>query len=766
MVALLTVLVATAAVVARPAPSVEPLLSRADLRPDLVADGPPVPGDLALAWEHGITRGAVVPSFWSGPADLGSGVAQVGPASAVDTATGDLVGVLPGLTAPDGTRLVQAGDAMLEVDPRSGEVLRRRSLPLVDGGVPVVLEALDGAVLAGVLPRDDREGFSTLVVLDDRLEEVLRLSPAAPWRVLARRWLVVPDRLLAPTRPGSGPVLGPDDELDDPHLVVDARDGREVARLPVRPDGAAALVGERLVMELEGSLVDVLARGGPRDLERGEVDVVGPLGDRVVVSLRPEDGTIALGLLDPDDPGEVELLGRVRRDALPDLRGGGPSAVALRGDDLVTVREGELTAYDVEGDVRWRATVPGAELAVLVDGHVVVGDDPRLFSPGEPGASVVVLRLADGQRVVTVPPPRRAVAPVVAADGAVLVGLASVGADPGPRDEFAPWLDAVTGDAVDPLPGGGGQGARMPLVGMVRRDGRSVAVRWSDDPDRPQGALRVGDDEPVGVAAPVEGRRWWRASGVVGEHVLAATLGPDGAAAATPGLALVLLDGGAVVQVDLPEGAWSAAVDGGTAVLFARDRVALLEAPPAGVDAVTPLWVVDSAVPLPSRSVLERATDVDVAVTDDAVVLANADRVEVRERADGRLRHAFGGDRVLAGVHVLGDVVVLRAANGTAVAHGLDDGRVRWRADGLPGAVSSTAVVGDHLLLGTADGQVVEVDADGAELRRVEVGQGAVTGIGLVDVTLVVGVDGVLRGFRTDGTGAGGGDGVEVPSLP
>ena len=143
-------------------------------------------------------------------------------------------------------------------------------------------------------------------------------------------------------------------------------------------------------------------------------------------------------------------------------------------------------------------------------------------------------------------------------------------------------------------------------------------------------------------------------------------------------------------------------------------------------------------------------------------------RISTRTSADGRLRHALGGDRVLAGVHVLGDVVVLRAADGTVVAHGLVDGRVRWRVDDLPGAVSSTAVVGDHLLLGTADGQVVEVDADGAAVRRVAVGQGAVTGIGLVDGTLVVGVDGVLRGFRTDGTGtgAGDGDGVEVPSLP
>jgi len=765
LLALLVLLVGAAAGLNRPAPAVDALLGRADLRPELVAAGPPPGGDLQLAWEHGLVQGAPQPAFWSGPADLGSGVALVGPTTAVDTASGETLGVLPGWTAPDGTRLAAAGDELLEVDPRSGQVLRRRALPLVDGGVPVVLEALDGAVLAGVVPPDGPQQFSALVVLDAQLREVVRLAPGTTARFLADRWLVVPDRLLAPTRPGSGPVLGPDDELDDPHLVIDVRDGREVARLPVPPDGAGAPVGDRLVVELDGGLVDALAPGGPRDLDRGEVDVVGGLGDRVVVSLRPEDGTIALGLLDPADPAGVELLGRVRLDGLPDVRGGGPSAVALRDRDLVTVHEGEVTAYDVAGDLRWRATVPGAEVAVLVDGHVVVAGDPRLFRPGALAASVVVLRLEDGARVATVPPPSQVVAPVVAADGAVLVGLGTVSADPRPRDELGPWLDAVTGSEASPPPGGGGEGARMPLVGVVQRDGRSVAVRWGSEGDRPAGALRVGDDEPLDVPVPDGQQAWWSASGVLGEHLLVATL-PAGPAPTAFGVALVGLDDGGAVQVELPAGDWSATVDGGIALLVAGGRMALLEAPPAGAESVVPGWVTDSTVVSPSRRAFGRAGPVDVAVTGDVVVVGRADRVEVRGRADGRLRHTLGGDRVLAGVHVVGDVVLLRGADGTAVAHGLDDGQVRWRTDGLPAAVSSSAVAGDHLLLGTADGVVVEVAAGGVQVRRLVVGDGAVVGIGLVEGTLVVGVDGVLRGFRTDGGGAVDGGRVEVPSLP
>ena len=124
----------------------------------------------------------------------------------------------------------------------------------------------------------------------------------------------------------------------------------------------------------------------------------------------------------------------------------------------------------------------------------------------------------------------------------------------------------------------------------------------------------------------------------------------------------------------------------------------------------------------------------------------------------GELRKEFVhrlaiGDGLVGVAGVDGNLGVVRTADGQEV----------WRRDAAIIAPTALAFTGDHLLVGTRDGRVIEHDSAGSVARIIDVGNGPVTSIAAAAGTLVVGVDDVIRGYRTDGDGLTSRDQVTVP---
>jgi len=135
---------------------------------------------------------------------------------------------------------------------------------------------------------------------------------------------------------------------------------------------------------------------------------------------------------------------------------------------------------------------------------------------------------------------------------------------------------------------------------------------------------------------------------------------------------------------------------------------------------------------------------------DDVVVLAERDGLGLRalRLADGAPAWSTALDApLLAGPVRVGDVVVHVGADGVVRATSLVDGRSAWSA--RLRATSLTAA-GDVVVVGTADGSVVALLADGSERDRLAVGTDAVVAVAVVRSTVLVVVDGDLVGVGVD----------------
>lgn len=136
---------------------------------------------------------------------------------------------------------------------------------------------------------------------------------------------------------------------------------------------------------------------------------------------------------------------------------------------------------------------------------------------------------------------------------------------------------------------------------------------------------------------------------------------------------------------------------------------------------------------------------------DDLLVLTDRGLSAVRA-GDGRVRWArplpaeAGSGLVIAGLDA---AFVLHAAGVTALE--LSDGAVRWQR-ALPAVAGAPTVVGDRLLVGTTDKDLVALEADtGALDWRWRLGGVLVGATGRDGIVYVAALDTLLRALRLDG---------------
>lgn len=171
-------------------------------------------------------------------------------------------------------------------------------------------------------------------------------------------------------------------------------------------------------------------------------------------------------------------------------------------------------------------------------------------------------------------------------------------------------------------------------------------------------------------------------------------------------------------------------------------------------------------------ALLDPATGEPRFVLPEQVTLADAgnDRLVAQQRSGWWVVDAADGTAVgerreeLVQLLVVGDgLVAVAGVDGTLEVVRTADGQTAWLQQDATLAPPVVVFTGDHLLVGTRDGRVVEHDKTGEVVRTTEVGSGPVTSIASAAGTLVVGIDDVLRGFRADGDGLTSRDEVTVP---
>lgn len=720
---------ATAVVVARPDQPTLGTWGRADLPPDLVADRPLPAVDLALAWEHAddrVVADVVGPDLVSSTVLAeAAGVVAIGPLL-VDVDEGRVVGRRPfGLSVGDGRVLLGDGATLETWDVTSGDLVDRTD----------VTGLLPGESLSTRFVFDDGDVLATVCCDAGRVRHV-RVDAdgeAAPLRFLDRAHPlgVHGERLVAVDRDGA--------------LVwVDADTGRQVSD-PVagRDDGGPLVdVGDHVVRAVGGRLVAVDTTGtvdgavpALADGSLADLAVLGRVEDRLVVAGTVDRGTsrrqvVAVPLppwsrtvvdatpvtsVRPPSPGIDGAL--LLPGAPPGIRRPGDAAVA--GDVVVVhdVAEGRLRAVDLAGVERWTAPVPGTVAVAGVLDHVVVA------TRSERGSTTSLLSVADGaERWSGVLSSSAAVEPVVAVhDGSFVLASGRT-------------LDARTGEVTaDPAPF---PGRPLGVVAVPETAGTAVLRVL---PAGGRDLVRYGDREvelPHGDDGTVPEVR-----GLAGDTVIASRPVIDGDT--VRGVLDLVAPGGSTTVADIDGMAvvrWGRIVD---EPVVRRAGAAVLLDPDTGEDVVV----------VPDASGLDRAGD---------------DRLVALGQLDWWVVDATDGDRVGGSVDlplgqpVIGDgLVASTAIDGTISVVATDDGSLRWRGDGPP-APSTVAFVGDHLLVGTHDGRVLELDEGGVAVRSIEVGEGEVGALAWADGTLLVIVDGVHRGFRADGTGIAP-DAVDVP---
>lgn len=720
----LVALALTALAIGRGTPPPESLLGVAGAPVTSIATGPPATG-LQLAWEHDFdqpSRGFGGAVDGQAPVELGDGLVAVG-ATVVDTATGDVVAswdALGGTAVAQGWATV-VDDELLLADAATGEVLRRTELGS-GGTAGYVAGDVDGVVL---LTTYDRR-TDTIELLRVEGDEVTPLDGIAEGtgfgfgRVGADglavqtldgvqpRW-VVNDLLRDTTAELPGPPVGRVLRVDDGYAV--APGGRDGLYL-VRADGSQA--GNPTVF------------GGP-------VSVVGRLADDRVV-LRVLDGPSTrrhrVLAVDLRTTRARELTRAVAPGGLDDPFFHDDVNAAVAGDRVVVLDDerDRVQAIDGGGEVAWQLPLDGADAVAASDDHVLVSD--------RTGARPARLVAVAAGRVVwtgtTVNPGYQDSVTAVAAvaDGVVL--------SPAAFGPFSIVLDPVTGEPADPARPTVSSASRVGWV-MPGVDG-PVPVMLADAADGGT-TIAVGDDQPMTLPSDAAGPRTNAFPAArFGDHVLVDQVTFSGTAGPQESeLWLVEVTTGARTRLDVaPQAIVQPAVWDGhrvtaLAALLVRDEGRLTSL--AG-DA-EPLWRVED----PGGQLVDRVGDVLVLRDTTSLIGLDATTGEVRWRAE-LARH-------VARTVVAGGAVVSLGVDGTLRAHDLVTGEPTWTTTVAPGATRLVAA-GDHVLLGTADGRVFHLDASGQLVQEIAAGQGPVRSLALVDGTLVVGVDGVARGFRDD----------------
>lgn len=745
-------------------PPPEPLLGMAGNRSGLSATGGP-PAALRLAWSQELAAPDLGTWTVSGPVhvvadrDLVSVDGRV-----VDTADGRLVRIANRTASTATPEAVEVRDGTLVVvEALTGRVADRVALP-ADAGLP------DGAASArsgDVSVLSTGESGTALVRDDGTVVATLDASHLA--------WV---DRALA--SPTAVPVrrVG----SDDPSMATDVTlvaldDGRVVAELPATGQQVVDVVGDRALVARTS---DELA--GPGQTTPWEVELRDAVSgtSRWSTALPSSEAPRLLGTL-PDGTAlvagrsgrrlvvwAVDTTGepRVLREAVSSRSELGDrffhgdsltlSSVGMT-DDVVVLLDGaedRLVAVDGTGELAWQAPVADAWAIGVGDGHVAV-------LPEDSSRPTQVVRAADGTTVASIPAHGAHVAggplgmtPVALVAGHVGIappdnsgaGQAAVGS--------SLWFDLVDGDTspglellapeVDVEPGGGDwtlhglaprgdTGEVEPVITrsfgrdhlQLLQDGRFTAIDL-DLPD--EGEVAGYFTAPVGLAG---GRL----------ALWAESLEQSG----RPATRVVDLDTG---EVTVHDGLWGL-------VLLEDLLVGVSLGPDRRPSTLQGLGPATREVRW-SRSLEEHELlPFGGTQRSDHDLLVAADRLEVMalELAGGTTTWRYEADAELGDQAVLAPShVALATTDGEVLALDRSDGAVRWRTP-LGHPVTAMTGAGDDLVIGTADGLVVHLDASGREVQRIAVGTGPVAGVAALGDTVVAIVDGEVVGLRRDGTG-------------
>lgn len=742
--------------------------------------GPPL--GLRVAWEQRRSgAGGLHSESGLGPSTVVADDALVRvDDTVVDVDSGRVVAAASWLAAREGAVTAEVrDDALVTVDTLTGAVVDRVTAPdlltgpaagvavlagdvaVVNTDDGVVLVRLDGSVVAATAGRHD--GYLDAATADPAAVP-LRAVPTAADEDLDLDGGAFRDGTMLPVR------------------LVSTRTGEEVA---ASGDDARVRVaqvhGDVAILAETGG---VLGEPGPSGASWQVLvldAVTGELRQRVATSSAEpprlvgvaDDGTVVLGtrtgsqveLATVSPQGEVAGLAATR--AAPDGSGssdpftnGVGRVAAVVGDLVVVLTDGEAVATDLTGTVRWRVG-GGAEELAAGDGYVALLG----------AATVRVVTAADGATVTSFPrrPPR--FAPTAGAlgvvDGHVGIGDAD-GFRRAPQLGTTTWFDVIDGTpspvadlfASDGGDGPGGAVASWQFHGTVagaaasgptvRRppivtssEGRSSLrlLGAADGLDRIQ--LPTPDPTgPVGDLGTVIG---------VAPGRLAVTQYQFSAESEGVVTHLVDLDDGAVRSI--PD--WDGVLLTEGTLLAVRQGPRVDEVGLAGFDPVTG----EQRWSSPRIDVLGHPRyDAQLLVASDPLGVTTLDL------EDGTRPWRHSASSVLADLQpVLAvDRVLLATAAGEVVALDRADGTELWRTDvGAP--VTALAGAGGDALVGTRDGLVVHLGADGRERQRIAVATTPVVDVATLGATTVAVTDEVVVGLRVDGDGVVTDDEVDLP---
>ena len=775
-VGLLGVLLAVlAAALLRPPPAV-PLLGTPDGAGGRSASGPP-PGGLQRAWSSPLAGDSGPPRvFGTVTLTVRDGRAAVdGAVVALDRSAA--VASVPSVDAAgtDGTGVLVLGEEVVRLDVLDGTVLGRTALPtpLADAVLPVVRT---GEVT--VLTSWDGEEDTTLLLRDDG--EVLARHLGQPSAGLDR---AVDDPMAVAVRVAPGPSAAA--------TLVATDDGRVLTELPGGTPQVVDVVGERALVasavsdDVGGPGTGVLWSVQLLDATDGRllwrtriVSAVAPRllgrageGDALLVT---RSGTeVVVHRVDEATDAGAEVVAQLRTNVLRSGPGFDDTFAAsvssmLRAvaadEDVVVLHDSaaeELRAVTADGAELWRRPAPAAAGIAATDG--VVALVPRLGDQ-----AVRLLRTGDGADLATV-------ADVDAGEAGTWAPAALLGRDlalaPGPRRGrvelsvgSATWVDVVTGErrtaaevlgertqVEEPVTGG------WRLVGVLRDGGTGPAepvVLRDLGRDVVQLLVPGTGFQTVDLDLPDEGDVASYLSFVVGTTATHVALRTDSFEGPTAGVTHVVDRTTTEAAVHLT----------GVVGLALRDELLLGVVPDeqgswvamVGHDPMTGERSWRRDLPAAGRRLVD-------AIDDELVLHVAPVGVEATSLADGTTAWQHAAAVALTGHVVLGPAhATVVTVDGDVVALHRRDGTEAWRSP-LGVRVTALTGAGEDLLVGTADGLVVHLDARGEEVQRLVVGTGPVRAVAALGDTVVAVADGTAVGLRADGTGLAPGDEVELP---
>jgi hypothetical protein len=430
------------------------------------------------------------------------------------------------------------------------------------------------------------------------------------------------------------------------------------------------------------------------------------------------------------------------------------------GDVVVVLRDGEAVATGLDGTVRWRAG-SGAEELAAGDGYVA------LLGP----TTVRVVHSGDGATVASLP--RSA----LFAQGPTLLGVVdgsvgiALGGSPQSSTQLGSttWLDLGDGeqDPIDEL-----------FASSREEPPRTAMVNWlfhGTTSPVDDGDVTVGG---VPVVTSSDGRSSLRVRDAEGElrSVTLPTPDPTGPVAdlgevtgAAPGRLAVTQyrfsdenDHDVVTHLlDIEDG--SRRTITGWAGMLLTDRFLLAAEQGPGVE--EPRVAVFDPATGEQRWVASRP-ELFGRPRHDASLLVAADVLGATTLLldDGTVPWRHVGSSVLADLRpVLGARrVLLATAGGEVVALDRADGGELWRTDvGAP--ITAITGAGQDTLVGTREGLVVHLGADGRERQRIAVATSPVVDVAALGTTTVAVTDDAVIGLRVDGDGLVTDDEVDLP---